>query len=367
MDTDEEMDDQTVLNQLTEHRRHRHGVTADRNTRHDAAEQAKPDYPTDLAYAPRMRQLYERLQSRGQEALLPRSWRLDFQLLPEALFFADDATASRYAPIRSVAGTTSSETRGKFAFEKLLTLGKVVRARHDLAASQVADSIQGSTRPDDATIIDSVRAFARWASRDAKLDKEMSRFLICCQGSATPLGRERSVRRRKQRRRGCESTGEDDAVLAQLGAEVERRLRDLAAVHREAGHRYVAAHTNGGGGGGGAGKGVVLDDEAAASAAQALAGSVYCIAADEQKIAVVALACRDPSAPLRALETSDLRDGGRDLWTLLAVALAVMAARDECLDSRRLALPTDDDDLLARFESLRVQDGAGSEDDDVDR
>lgn len=414
-DTDDEMDDETVLAQLTERggRASRRRTSRarcnggayldggggeddgvggdDRSTRQDAADQLKLDYPPDFLYAPRMRQLYERLGARGHEPVMPPGWRLDFPLLPHALFFGDEAVGARYASIKSLAaaainansagaGTPSrststssvsstSETHGKFALERLLGLGAVIRSRHDLARLVPQDDLPACgvpARSDDATIVDQVRQFARWAGRDGGLsERDMSRFLIFCSAGSLPLGRERR-RRRIQRKRPTEA--EDAAVLAQLETEIERRLRELAALHREAGHRYIAAQ-----GLGGSSAEChddphdEVEDAESAHAAQALAGSIYCIAACDQSIAVVSLACRDAGSPLRTLQIANLLEAGQDLWTMLAIALTVMTAREECLDAKQLALPTDDTDLLAQFERLRVQDQRSAAEDDIDR
>jgi hypothetical protein len=236
----------------------------------------------------RLNELYDRLERRGIEAVLPGSWDYDFPGLDPSLFVSVD---NEMPYIRSLSSTDSSDFRGKLAFEGLLMIGKNIRAAMELNRQRRTQR-QQRLEPISKRAIE---RFLAWAAYDA--DIHLAHMTLFMHTSA------RSVR--AQRKRPTFASRED---LDQLEERTQARLRRLAKIHRMS--RPPVCHAT--------------SDSHPTLFFFALCGSY---------VGILALDSSTAERSVHTIMVADFSDAEQDLWNSLAITLTVMAARQECLES----------------------------------
>ena len=115
----------------------------------------------------RLDMLLDQVRALGDVPVLPESWHLDFQTLPESLFTPHDA------PINALAGP-SSEFRGKLAFERVLQIGRVVR-----------DKCETTNPVLEPLVTDEINRFMEWAAKDGSVSSEQMSLYLTFKTSST--------------------------------------------------------------------------------------------------------------------------------------------------------------------------------------
>jgi len=95
--------------------------------------------------------LFQRIQKRGLEPLMPAHWQVDFSTMPDHLFTAADDPA--YIESVTLDGTFNATT----AFQTLVNLGGFVRGK-----------LEGK-HDAEAKIVSSLRKYIQWSVDDAKM------------------------------------------------------------------------------------------------------------------------------------------------------------------------------------------------------
>lgn len=148
---------------MTEHdyanERLEHNETFDAEAERERLERLKDDL-SDKGWAGDAIALFTKLEARGKEPLLPKSWELEFETLPEALF-----TPEGFHPyIASL--TEAGDFRASLALKELIKLAPRVRDA-DFSAKQ--DSHKKHKSP-EAVTKKAVAEYIKWAYADAKLN-----------------------------------------------------------------------------------------------------------------------------------------------------------------------------------------------------
>ncbi|ORY85643.1 hypothetical protein BCR37DRAFT_412345 [Protomyces lactucae-debilis] len=235
----------------------------------DHVEKAQQD-TTELPES--LNQLYDRLKARGKEPVLPASWDYDFLGLDRSLFAVHDDENAALTGIRCISDTEASHFRGKMAFERLLMVGKSIRTVMELNRLRRVHQ-QGRLEP---IVSRALSGFLSWAAQDARQDLDV--LALFAPITARPL--------QAQRRRPTFTSKADLQILEQ---HTQARMKRIAKLHRAARtHLYPLTGPS--------------------YKATTLFGFALCVM------------------------VADFSDVGQDLWNSLALALTIMAARDECLE-----------------------------------
>ncbi|KAA8901429.1 hypothetical protein FN846DRAFT_781170 [Sphaerosporella brunnea] len=221
-------------------------------------------------------QLFIRMRNRGLEPLLPAHWEVDFPTMPEKLFFPDKGNQVGHIDSVSLEGTFQATN----ALQALVMLGSNVRGRIEIKRD-----------PEDR-VMAALKKYIQWSVDDVKSSnyKEYSEI----------YPRIVLVRSNGKGAEYCETR-------------VRKKMNELVAEVREEEARLAAA-------------GVPRDVETASS-------TIYGIAVAG---AVVALLSRDAhageDAAPRTMIILDFSDITLDFWNAVAVALLVIAAREDELE-----------------------------------
>lgn len=283
-------------------------------------------FPPD--FSPSLINLFERIQRRGTEPLVrlpldnvpvetddvefPASWASDFLGLPPVLFRSELAD-SHYPLLSSIAKGGTDAFRAKFAFERLLLLGQEVRRRMD-SISRHEDQISWFLC--ELVVKEGLRRYLTWAARDAGINLVyMPLFLVLCSSG---------------RRTNC-----SDSLRGykRSSEKLISKLRRLSRAHRDSAQQIASLNS-------------LTRSRSQFTMEKSLLQGVevetfsfntsrsstiygFCLAG--YKLTIVALNTTEEQFPIRTLLTVDYSDPGQDLWSTIAIALTVMAARDECI------------------------------------
>ncbi|KAF8242617.1 hypothetical protein K440DRAFT_616341 [Wilcoxina mikolae CBS 423.85] len=219
-------------------------------------------------------QLFLRIRNRGLEPLLPAHWEVDFSTMPGSLFFSEKGNQVGHIDSVSLEGTFQATN----ALQALVMLGSTVRG-----------SMEGKRDPEDK-VMTGLKKYIQWSLEDVKASnyKEYSEI----------YPRIVLVRSNGKGAEYCESR-------------VRRKLNEVASEVRQEEARLAAA-------------GVPRDDDTASS-------TLYGIAVSGAVVALLTLDARilgDNTVP-RTMIILDFSDITLDFWNAIAVALLVIAARED--------------------------------------
>ncbi|KAF8537614.1 hypothetical protein BDD12DRAFT_846037 [Trichophaea hybrida] len=219
-------------------------------------------------------QLFLRIRNRGLEPLLPAHWEVDFSTMPGSLFFSEKGNQVGHIDSVSLEGTFQATN----ALQALVMLGSTVRG-----------SMEGKRDPEDK-VMTGLKKYIQWSVEDVKASnyKEYSEI----------YPRIVLVRSNGKGAEYCESR-------------VRRKLNEVASEVRQEEARLAAAA-------------VPRADGTASS-------TIYGIAVSGAVVALLTLDARilgDNTTP-RTMIILDFSDITLDFWNAIAVALLVIAARED--------------------------------------
>ncbi|OLL23183.1 hypothetical protein NEOLI_004035 [Neolecta irregularis DAH-3] len=270
-----------------------HQPDSDDDTNHPR--QSSQVIPSD--FSPRMLDLFLKIQKRGLEPLLPASWRIDFPLLSPDLFFPENV--QKIIPIRAMNPGDANEFRGRFALDKLQLLGRSVRGRLD--RNRFCRS--NEQLPVEPTIKLECKRFARWASQDSRIPPPQIPFLSIVSSNCTYTSNF--------------YIGQHQVEYDFCAQKLETKLRKLADAHMR-----VRQLLN-------ANKAPPTPPREGGLGHFGFA-SVYGLAICGPRVALVALGTNLPAHnPMRTLVVADFTNSDQDVYNAIAIALLILAARDE--------------------------------------
>ncbi len=306
---------------------------------------------------PRLISLFQRIQRRGLDPLLPSSYKLDFPGLPLRLFVSDSVDA-RYGPIRSIRDTEQGEVRAKIALGRIFMLGVRVRERielnREMMTSQVSrgsslrygEGVKGVLSV-EGLIVDELKRFVSWVKRDAGIKDDTLRLFLTIV-SPSVFGRTMETGLRNHGLCDEYEAGASKETHEWVAAKLESKIRNLASSHRVTSTKHAG-------------------DETVFLHLQSVRTVVYGVAVAGPKIALVAQGCENIDMGVRNLIVVDLRERGGDVWSALAVVLVILAARDERLAYTNPNKLQNELDVVDRFSKMKVDyDDNDDDDDDVD-
>ncbi|RPB05940.1 hypothetical protein L873DRAFT_1661217 [Choiromyces venosus 120613-1] len=212
--------------------------------------------------------LFQRIQKRGLEPLMPAHWQVDFSTMPDHLFSAADDPA--YIEAVTLDGTFNATT----AFQTLVNLGGFVRGK--LEGKQDAES----------KIVTSLRKYIQWSVDDAKMAGFEIHPLIALSSSQ----------------------GKDPAHCENR---MDKKLREIAKTLRsQDSHLLSTGHPR----------------------PQTSSSTVYGLAVAGCVAALITLNACDENAPTRTMLVVDFSESNTDFWNAISIALLVIAARDDELE-----------------------------------
>ncbi|TGZ83369.1 hypothetical protein EX30DRAFT_329539 [Ascodesmis nigricans] len=228
--------------------------------------------------------LFLRIRNRGHEPLMPAHWQVDFGTMPDSLFF-DAEVANEVGHIDSITldGTFSATN----AFRGLVGLGCIVRGK-----------MEAKKDPEDR-ILAEIRKYVRWSVEDVKKHLPGNNDIYPRVVLVGSYGKG-SVH--------CEN-------------KMHRKLSDLRRiVLRESAHLRDAP----------------LSPNAPASTPLTTSSTIYGIAVAGPVVALVTMHCTPEADPqgtkIKTMVTLDFSDTMMDFWNAVAVALLVIAAREDELE-----------------------------------
>ncbi|CUS14305.1 unnamed protein product [Tuber aestivum] len=212
--------------------------------------------------------LFQRIQKRGLEPLMPAHWQVDFSTMPDHLFTAADDPA--YIESVTLDGTFNATT----AFQTMVNLGGFVRGK-----------LEGK-HDAEAKIVSSLRKYIQWSVDDAKMAGFEIHPLIAISSSQ----------------------GKDPAHCENR---MDKKLREMAKTLRSRdSHLLSTGHPR----------------------PETSSSTVYGLAVAGCVAALITLNARDEKAPTRTMLVVDFSETNTDFWNAISIALLVIAARDDELE-----------------------------------
>ncbi|EMR11274.1 hypothetical protein PNEG_00304 [Pneumocystis murina B123] len=272
---------------------------------------AQENFPADIS--PRLALLFTRIQYRGTQPLFPASWKIDFLGLPSTLFVQSNSNFR--PPICSMNNTDSGEFRGKLAFKRLVFLGRDIRDRIQLNKEYRLPHDSLAIEP---YILSELKRFQQWMEKDSvglfNLEKTKIPYLIYVSSCYSDFSKNVNM-----------NINNDYMIVAE---KMENKLREAAQYHRQRilskyADRYSIynpptppheeyENTQ-----------VVTIDKFP---------TIYGFAICRSQVAIVSLNSSDLKNPIRTLLVIDYCNVTQDLWSAIAIALTMVASRDETIE-----------------------------------
>jgi len=228
----------------------------------------------DEGFSPQEAALFLRIRKRGLEPLMPAHWRIDFPTMPSKLFFPAEEDAVGQIDSITLEGTISATA----AFQRVFNLGSFVRAK-----------MEQKRKPEERILAD-LKRYVQWSVGDVRSHLKdqppiYPRLALVSSGGRGPVH--------------CETR-------------MQRKLTQLATEVREENDRLAAA-------------GTPRPDTASST--------VYGLAVAGCVVALVTLDAANVDNPTaRTMGILDFSDFTLDFWNSVAVALVVIAAREDELE-----------------------------------
>lgn len=270
----------------------------------------KQNFPADIS--PRLALLFTRIQHRGMQPLFPASWKIDFLGLPSTLFVQNNSNFK--PPICSMNNTDSGEFRGKLAFKRLVFLGRDIRDRIQLNKEYRLPYDSLAIEPH---ILNELKRFQQWMKKDSlglyAFEKLKIPYLIFVSSCYSDFSKNMDM-----------NINNDYLIVAE---KMEKKLREAAQYHRQ---RILSKYTD--------------------QCSYLLSTSpcdqhenthiitinkfptIYGFAICRSQVAIVSLNSSNSNNPIRTLLVIDYCNATQDLWSAIAIALTMVASRDETIE-----------------------------------
>lgn len=268
------------------------------------------NFPADIS--PRLALLFTRIQYRGLQPLFPASWKIDFLGLPSTLFVQNNSNFR--PPICSMNNTDSGEFRGKLAFKRLVFLGRDIRDRIQLNKEYRLPHESLAIEP---YILSELRRFQQWMEKDSlglfNHEKLKIPYLIYVSSSHSGFSKNMDI-----------NVNNDYMIVAE---KMENKLREAAQYHRQ---RIISKYTDQ------YSSYNPLTPPHEHENTQVIAidkfPTIYGFAICKSQVAIVSLNSSDSNNPIRTLLVIDYCNVTQDLWSAIAIALTMVASRDETIE-----------------------------------